>query len=198
MKKIFSRQIFLNLKDHFPKTPKSLSTPGKIWRTRRLPSLTVRLRPCWVKSPRVGGSVSLPKNTFAAAHLPDSSRPEGISSSSAPAVAGELVVQRLCFLCSLRTVICAGRYHGPATREQQCKCNHPCFHSSLSHFFVAVRGENSQRTTNSSGCRVSRSHPDSVTTLVCPKHIACPESLSIKIMWRKNTMFGSAITGLPW
>ena len=36
MKKIFSRQIFLNLKDHFPKTPKSLSTPGKIWRTRRV------------------------------------------------------------------------------------------------------------------------------------------------------------------
>jgi|GEM_PF-2482711 hypothetical protein len=36
MKKLFSRQIFLNLKDHFPKTPKSLSTPGKIWRTRRL------------------------------------------------------------------------------------------------------------------------------------------------------------------
>lgn len=61
------------------------------------PSLAVRRLPLSGQVPPSGGSVSLPKNTFAAAHLPDSFHPEGIGNSSTPAVAGGLVIQRLFF-----------------------------------------------------------------------------------------------------
>ena len=226
MKNYFSRQISLHFQINFPKTPEppacevpaSGDSPGfprqdtgEQWdnerkdcprssaiRTNEFPwdsaqdsqHLAGQARPS-------GWSVSLPKNPLAAAHIPDSSRPEGVGSPSAPAVAGELIAQGPGFLPDLRAVIRAGRHHGPATGEQQHQCRNARRHSPMSHFFLPLMTR-AQRTTSSSGCRVSRSHPDSVTTLVCPKHIACPESLSIKIMWRKNTMFGSATTGLPW
>ena len=58
-------------------------------------------------------------------------------------------------------------------------------------------GSRDYLTIRSNGRWDRVSQPVSVTTTVCPKHMAWLLSLSINIMWRKNTMLGAAMTGLP-